>query len=135
MTIQLSVSLRNARANAFAAAIGPSPVLRLRSGAPPSNCGSADAGTALWSKTLSTAWLAAASSGLVAFNDVPLSTSAAAQGTIGHYRLYAADGVTCHKQGTVTLSTGGGDLTVDNVAVNVGQIVNVNSWSITEPSA
>lgn len=135
MALQLSVALRNARANQLATVLGASPVLRLRSGSPPANCAAADSGTALWSKTLSTSPIAAASSGVVGFNDMPLSTNASAQGTIGHYRLYASDGVTCHKQGTVTVTTGGGDLTVDNINVNAAQEVKVNAWTLTEPSA
>lgn len=136
MTIQLSVSVRNSRLDAIETAVGTAPVLRLRTGAQPANCAAADSGTVVISYTLPSDWASPASAGSKAFVGSPVSTGAAsASGTLGHYRLYASDGTTCHKQGSITLTGGGGDLTVDAVAVNSGQTTQITSWSLTDGNA
>lgn len=61
--------------------------------------------------------------------------SAEADGTIGHYRLYAADGVTCHEQGSVTATGGGGDLELDEVEIAVGQAVSIARFTRTAGNA
>ena len=59
--------------------------------------------------------------------------SADATGTPGHYRLYASDGVTCHDQGTVTATGGGGDMTVDDMSITAGQVVTITTWTKNWP--
>src|SRR5215217_4592884 len=130
MTIQRSVAVRNARGNADATAIGASAKLSIRSGAPPSNCGSADTGTEIIRYSLPATWANTFSAGAVAawLNSLPLTGAATGAAVPGHWRLYASDGVTCHKQGTITATGGGGDMTMDSVAATtVGQVVNVNT--------
>ena len=63
MTWQKSVAVRNAQADALETAIGTSPVLKIRTGAPPANCAAADSGTVLATLTLPSDWLTAASNG------------------------------------------------------------------------
>ena len=133
MTIQLSTAVRNARSDQIEATAGTAAVLKLRTGSPPANCAAADSGTVIISYTLASDWAAAASGGSKSFNNTPISGAATATGTLGHYRLYASDGTTCHMQGTI--ATSGGDMTVDNTSVNSGQTVNVTSWSMTEGNA
>lgn len=133
MAIQFSVAVRNARLDAWEAAIGTSAIVRLRSGAQPANCAAADSGTALVSFSLSSDWASPAASGSKAITGTPLSSTGLAAGSIGHYRIYASDGTTCHEQGSVTATGGGGDMTVDNVSVAVNQAVNITSWVKTEP--
>ena len=135
MTIQLSTAVRNARLDAIETAVGISAVLKLRTGAQPANCAAADSGTAIISYTLASDWAAAAASGSKSFSNTPISGAATASGTLGHYRLYASDGTTCHGQGSITATGGGGDMTVDNTSVNTGQTINVTSWSLTDGNA
>ena len=135
MAIQNSVAVRNAQADAWETAIGTTAVLKLRTGAQPATCATADSGTVLISYTLASDWAAAASNGAKAFNSVPFSGSASGTGTAAHYRLYASDGTTCHEQGTVTLTAGGGDVTLDNTNIVSGQTVTVNGWTKTWPGA
>lgn len=135
MAIQFSTVVRNARLDAWEATIGTSAVVRLRSGAQPANCAAADSGTVLASFSLGSDWAAAASGGSKALSGVPVSTTGAAAGTIAHYRIYASDGTTCHEQGSVTATGGGGDMTVDNTSIAVGQTINITSWVKTEPHA
>lgn len=131
MTIQLSVSVRNGMLDAIETAIGVSAVVKLKTGAPPANCAAADSGTVVATISLASDWMAAASSGSKSFSSTPLQdTSADNAGTLGHYRVYASDGTTCHMQGTITATGGGGDMTVDNTSVTAGQIVQITSWAI-----
>lgn len=130
MAVQRSVTARNAALDSFETVVGTSPVLQLRSGAPPANCAAADAGTLLASITLPSDWMSAASAGVKAKSGTWSSTFSTA-GTIGHYRLKDSGLTTCHEQGTVTATGGGGDMTVDNVVGAVGQAVTVTSWQDT----
>jgi hypothetical protein len=137
MTIQFSVNVRNARGNAIESTIGTAAVLKLKTGAPPATCATADSGTVIISYTLASDWAAAFASGAASpwLNNLPLTGASSGSGSLGHYRLYASDGTTCHKQGTITATGGGGDMTVDNVAVTSPQVVNVTAWSLTEAGA
>ena len=135
MTIQLSVAVRNARLDAIESTIGVSAILKIRSGAAPANCAAADSGTVLATCNLPSDYLAAASSGAKAKSGTWEDTSADATGTAAHFRLYASDGTTCHMQGTVTATGGGGDMTVDNTSITSGQTVNVTGFTKTWPGA
>lgn len=135
MAIQLSVAVRNAKLDAVESAIGASAVLRIRSGAAPANCAAADSGTLLATINLPSDWMAAASSGSKAMAGTWSDNSADGTGTAAHYRIYANDGTTCHLQGTVTATGGGGDLTVDNTSFVAGQTFSVTSYSWTEANA
>lgn len=130
MTMQLSVSVRNAMLDAYETAIGTAAIVKLRTGAPPASCAAADSGSVVASITLATDWMSAASSGSKSFSSTPLTDASADNaGTLGHYRVYASDGTTCHDQGTITATGGGGDMTVDNTVVAAGQQVSITSWS------
>lgn len=135
MALQFSVSVRNAMLDAIETAIGTAAVLKIRTGSPPANCAAADSGTVLASITLASDWAAAASSGSKAWSGTPSDASADADGTAAHWRLYASDGTTCHAQGTVTITGGGGDLTVDNDDFATGQQFDITSWTWTAGNA
>jgi len=135
MTIQLSVAVRNARADATEATVGASAVLKIRTGAQPSTCATADAGTVLATLNLPADWMAAASAGAKAKAGTWEDLSADAAGTAGHFRIYASDGTTCHLQGSVTATSGGGDLELQNVSIAVGQAITVTSFQLTEANA
>jgi hypothetical protein len=131
MTVQLSFTVRNAMLDALETAIGTGAVVKLRSGSPPANAAAADTGTVLASMTLASDWMAAAASGSKNFSSLPIEdTSADAAGTLGHYRVYASGGTTCHMQGTITVTGGGGDMTVDAVSVVVAQDIKITAWSL-----
>lgn len=135
MAIQLSTAVRNARLDAIETSIGVSAVLKIRTGAAPANCGTADSGTVLASITCPSDWLAAASGGTKALSGTWQDASADATGTAAHFRLYASDGTTCGMQGTVTITGGGGDMTVDNTSFATGQVFNVTSFTLTDGNA
>ncbi len=130
MAVQLSTSVRNAQLDAIESTTGTSAVLKIFTGAQPSNCAAANSGTELVSMTLPSDWLAAASSGSKAKSGT-WSGTGAASGTAGHFRIYDSTATTCHLQGSVTATGGGGDLTLDNTSIASSQSVTVNSFSLT----
>lgn len=134
MPIQLGTTLRNNMIGQYETSVGTSPKLQIRSGAQPANCAAADSGTLLAELTLPSDWMGAASAGAIALAGTWTGTGAAA-GTAAHYRLKDSAGTVCHEQGNVTLTGGGGDLTLDNTNIAVSQVVNVTSWSRTQGGA
>jgi hypothetical protein len=132
MAVQLSVAVRNARLDAIETAIGASAVLKIRTGAAPANCAAADSGTVLSTVNCPADYLAAASGGSKAKSGTWQDLSADNAGTAAHFRLYASDGTTCHMQGTVTATGGGGDLTVDNVVFAAGQQFDITGFTLTD---
>lgn len=135
MTVQFSVAVRNAQLDAIETAIGASAVVKIRTGPAPADCAAADTGTALWTEALAADWAGAASAGGKNWNNLPIVGTVDADGTPGHYRIYASDGVTCHEQGTVTITGGGGDMTVDSVTWTTGQEFRITGKSQTAGNA
>lgn len=135
MTLQLSTAVRNAMLDAIETAVGTAAVLKIRSGAAPANVAAADSGTVLATLSLPSDWMSAASSGSKAKTGTWEDASADAAGTAAHWRLYASEGTTCHAQGTVTATGGGGDLTVDNTSFAAGQTFTITSFTITAGNA
>lgn len=135
MALQLSTSVRNALLDAIETAVGTSAVLKIRTGSAPATCATADSGTVLATLSLPSDWMAAASSGSKAKSGTWEDTSADATGTAAHFRLYASDGTTCHIQGTVTATGGGGDMTVDNTSFASGQAFSITGFTLTAPGA
>lgn len=135
MTVQLSVAVRNAKLDAVETTIGTAAILEIRSGAQPANCAAADSGTLLASLTLPSDWMAAASGGTKALSGTWQDASANATGTAAHFRIKDSGGSTCHMQGSVTATGGGGDLTLDNVSIASGQSVTITGFTLTEGNA
>lgn len=135
MTIQLSTAVRNAQLDIFETTVGTSAVLKIFTGSPPANCGSADSGTLLANMSLPSDWLAAASSGTISKSGTWSDSAADGTGTAGYFRIYASDGTTCGLQGTVTITGGGGDLTLDNTSIATGQTVTISTFTLTAGNA
>lgn len=137
MALQFSTAVRNALLDAIESAIGISAVLKIFSGGAPADCAAADSGTLLASLALPSDWMAAASGGTKAKSGTWEDTSAdaGAPTNAGHFRLYASDGTTCHAQGTITATGGGGDLTLDSIAITAGQAILITGFTLTAPGA
>lgn len=134
MAQQFSTAVRNAMMDAIETTTGTSAILKIRTGAAPTNTGTADSGTVLATINLASDWASAASGGAKALSSLPVSdTSADNTGTAAHYRLYASDGTTCHNQGTV--GTSSADMIVDSVSFTAGQAFNITAWTWTAPGA
>lgn len=124
MTFQYSVNVRNAALDAKETTIGTAAVLKIFSGAEPANCAAADPAGPLVSMTLPSDWMNAASAG----SKTKLGTwsaTASGTGTAASWRIYASDGTTCGIQGNMT------DMTLDNTSIASGQVVTVNTFTIT----
>jgi hypothetical protein len=135
MALQYSVALRNAQLDAIETTISTAPLFRIYTGSPPSDTATAASGTLLAEMTLPSDWLAAASSGAKAKSGTWSDSSANNTGTAGYWRIYDSGGTTCHAQGTVTATGGGGDLTLDNTSIASGQSVTINTFQITAANA
>lgn len=135
MALQLSTTVRNARLDQLETTISTAPILRIRTGAAPADCATADSGTVLAEMTLPSDWMAAASSGSKAKSGTWSDASANATGTAAHFRIYDSGGSTCHIQGTVTATGGGGDLTLDNTSIASAQVVTITSFTLTDGNA
>lgn len=135
MAIQLSIAVRNARLDAIETVISTSAILEIRSGAAPADCATADSGTVLGTFNLPSDWMAAASSGSKAKSGTWQETSADAAGTAGHFRVKDSGGTTCHMQGSVTATGGGGNLTLDNTVIAVAQVITITGFTLTDGNA
>lgn len=135
MSLQLSTLVRNARLDTIETTIGVSAKLEFFTGSMPANCAAATTGTKLVEYDLASDWAAAASGGAKALSSLPLTVTGVATGTAGYFRLFANDGTTCHMQGTITATGGGGDLTLDSTSITLGQNVNVTGFTLTDANA
>jgi len=138
MALQLSTAVRNARLDTIESTIGTSAVLKIfdDSAAQPANCAAADgSAVVLASISLPSDWMAAASSGSKAKSGTWEDSAADATGDAQHWRLYASDGTTCHAQGTVTATGGGGDMTVQNISFATGQKFTVTTFTLSDPNS
>lgn len=134
MAVQLSTAVRNARLDAIETAVGATAILHIRTGAQPADCATANSGTLLMSETLPADWLDAAASGSKAKLGT-WSAAGVAAGTAAHWRIFESTGTTCHLQGTVTATGGGGDMTLDNTSIAVDQVVTIATFTITDGNA
>lgn len=137
MAIQFSTNVRNAILDQIETTVSTSAVLKiydLTAGAP-ADCAAAITGTVLATLSLPSDWMAAASSGSKAKSGTWEDTSADNAGTADFFRLFASDGTTCHMQGTVTATGGGGDMTVNNAVFAAGQPFSITTFTLTAPGA
>lgn len=135
MAIQLSEGVRNARLDAIETTIGTSAVLQIRSGTVPANCAAANSGTVLATINCPTDYLAAASGGSKAKSGTWSDASADATGTAAHFRIFDSTATTCHLQGTVTATGGGGDMEVSSTSFTAGASFEVTTFTLTDGNA
>lgn len=134
MALQLSIAVRNARLDAIETTAGTSAKLRILSGAAPADCATAQSGTLLCEIALPADYLSNASAGSKAKTGT-WSGTGAASGTAAHFRIVDSAGTTCHMQGTVTATGGGGDMTLDNTSIASSQAVTVSTFTLTDANA
>lgn len=135
MALQTSAAADNAMLDGFETGLSASPVLKIRTGSAPANCAAADSGTVLATLALPADAFAAASSRSKALSGTWTDASADASGTAGHFRLYLNDGTTCYAQGSVTVTAGGGIMTVDSTAFTAGQGFTITAFTLAMNNA
>lgn len=134
MSVQYSVAVRNAMLDSIESTTGASAKLQLRTGAQPANCAAAASGTLLAELPLPSDWMAAASGGSKSLSG-SWTVSATGTGVAAHYRILDNAGTTCHEQGSVTITSGGGDIEVNNTNIAPGQTVTITSKTINAGNA
>ena len=135
MAFQFSVAVRNASLDAIEPAIGASPILRIRSGAPPADCAAARTGTILATMTLPADFMGNAAAGTKGLSGTWQDIAADAAGIAGHFEIMNAAGTVCHVQGTVTGTGGGGDMEIQNTNIAAGQSITVTAFAISAGGA
>lgn len=131
MTISYATAVRNARMDSVTTQAGNAALLRIYSGTPPANAGTALSGNTKLAELVCGSPLAPASSGgVLTANGITTESSADATGTATFYRLYKADGVTVIAQGSV--GTSGNDLNLNTTSLVAGGPVAVSSFALTE---
>lgn len=135
MAVKWSATVRNAVLDAWETAMGTAVVVRIYSGSAPANVGDTATGTMLVTYTLASDWASAASAGSKTLASLPIAGTAAATGTAGYYRIWASGATTCHEQGSVTATGGGGDMTISNTSITSGQAINITGFTLTAPRA
>jgi hypothetical protein len=128
MAITMNTNLKNDLLDGIDTVFN-SGTLEIRTGSPP-GAGTAATGTVLVTIALPADAFAAASSGTKAKAGTWQDLSADASGTAGHFRLVNAAG-TRVLEGTVTQTGAGGDMTLDNTNIAVGQQVTVSSFTLS----
>lgn len=131
MAVKYSVAVKNARLDAIETAIGASAVMQIRTGAPPASIADAATGTVIATLALPADWMAAAAGGVKSKSGTWSDLSADAAGTAGWFSIWNNAMTTRHMQGTITATGGGGDMTVDNTVLAVGQQFEVTAFGVT----
>lgn len=134
MALQFSATVRTNRLDSIETTIGVSAKLQIWTGAMPANCAAASTGTKLVEMALPSDYLAGASAGVKAKSGTWSGTGLAA-GTAGYFRIVDNAGTTCHIQGTITATAGGGDMTLDNTNIALNQSVVVSTFQLTDANA
>lgn len=134
MAVQLSIAVRNARLDQVEVVAGTAPFLDIRTGAQPADCAQADSGTELEHMTLPSDWMAAASGGTKAKLGTWTGTTDNG-GTAAHFRIKDTGDTTCHMQGTITATSGGGDMELDNITIVAAQTITITTFTLTDGNA
>lgn len=125
MAITHVTALRSALADAVDAAINTgsgTAVLRLRDGT-----------TTIVDFDLSNPAFGAASSGVITLADTPIAGTAEAAGDVDNFQILDRDG-TLLLSGSVTATSGGGDIEVDNVSIANSQSCSLTALTYTAPA-
>ena len=135
MSFQYNINkLITDRLNEISTDVGTSPYFVLFTGAEPAHCATPSSGTQLNSDQLPSTWMASAAAG-TASKTGTWTLNGTTGGTAGYFRIYDSGSATCYIQGSVTITGGGGDLTMDNNIVANGQVITVNTFTITGGNA
>jgi hypothetical protein len=137
LALQFSTTWRNAALDLYDTIFGAYQLLRIYSGSPPANCAAANSGTLLVEFDLQSPTWTTAFAGGISLDGITLQSTAVggAATNAGHFRLYDGAAATCHIQGTITITGGGGDMTAASIAITVGQVINITQFTITATGA
>jgi hypothetical protein len=126
VAITLNTTLKNTLLDGLDTTFN-SGTLTIYTGTPP-GAGNAATGTVLVTITLPADAFNAASGGTKTNAGTWQDLSADASGTAGYFRMVGGSNIL---EGTVTATSGGGDLTLDNITIVAGQQVTVTSFTLS----
>ncbi len=133
MALSFSTALRNALGTAVIDRIdagGAAATMEIYNGSRPATGGSAT--TLLASFTLNYPVAASPSGGVVTVSGTPIMTVAVATGTATWFRIKTSAG-TFVMDGSVTATSGGGDVEIDDITIDLGDVVTLTSGTFTAP--
>jgi len=129
MALKLTTNTRNVVADAVGDLLINGGTLQIRTGSAPASADNAATGTLLATFTLPSPTFGSPSNGTVTAVAITDAT-AGNTGNAGYYRVLNNSATTLW-QGAVTAVGGGGELQLDTIAITTGNLVHINSWTIT----
>ena len=130
MTFQYGTTLRNNQVAQIQSTVGGSATLVMYTGTQPvGGCAASPTGSPLITITLPNPFLGSPSSGAVAMSGSWTGTGSGS-GNAGYFRILDGSSV-CHVQGSITVTGGGGDMTLNSVVIGPTQPVSVTTFGVT----
>lgn len=136
LNTKIGTSARNAACDAIVDLVDvgtPNGYIQVRTGAPPTNPGDANAGTLLATCVFGATAFGSASSGVATANSITSDSSADASGDAGHFRVFDGNDV-CIFQGTAGNSGDTPNMTFDNKSIVAGGVVAITAMTLTVPA-
>lgn len=134
MALQKSTAIRDLQLDAIIDTIPAGAVVQIRTGSAPANCAAANTGTLLGTLSLSNP-VGTKSGQVLTFSTITGDSSADADGTAGHWRIFNSALDTCYLQGTCGIAASGADMILNTTTVATGVSIDIPSWTITASGA
>jgi hypothetical protein len=130
MAIQYSTTHRTNAMTQLATDVGINCVIKIWTGSPPANCGTADSGTLLATFAGNASQFGTASGGVLTVSSIADAT-AGNDGTAGYFRVYPSSATSTNAviQGTCGLSAA--DMILTNTSITSGQTCSFTSMTVT----
>ena len=129
--MEITIAARNAAGTALTDLVN-SGSIEIRTGTSP-GVDSAATGTLLGTLPLSATAFGTWSAGSATANSITQDASADATGTAGYFRALTS-GSAAVIDGTITVTSGGGDLELNSISITSGATIDITSWVINHPA-
>ena len=129
--MEITVAARNAAGTALTDLLNTGSI-EIRTGASP-GVDSAATGTLLATLPLSASAFGTWAAGSATANAITQDASADATGTAGYFRALTS-GSAAVIDGTITATSGGGDMELNSVSIVSGATVDITAWTINHPA-
>ena len=130
MAIQYSTTHRTNAMTQLAADVGTSAVIKVFTGSPPANCGTADSGTTLVTFAGNITQFGTAAAGVLTVSAIA-SAVAGAAGVAGYFRVYPTAATTTNAVMQGLCGSSGSDMNLTNTNIANGQTCNFTSMTVT----
>lgn len=130
MAIQYSITDRTNKQTQLATDIGANAVIKIFTGTPPANCGTADTGTLLVTFAGNAGGFGSAASGVLTASAIA-NAVASGTGTVGYFRIYPSAATTTNAVMQGTVGTSGTDMIVTSSSITSGQTCAFGSFTDT----